>query len=55
MELLRSVSEDIIDRGLGMTSTVSEKSTVLGLYADIFSLRLGEAGGVLLVEDTECL
>lgn len=54
VELLLSVSEEIIDRGLGITSTVSEKSTVLDLYVDIFSLRLGEAGGDLL-EEIECL
>lgn len=44
-----------MDKGLGITSTVSEKSTVLDLYADIFSRRLGEAGGVLPVTDIECL
>lgn len=31
VELLLSVSDDIIDRGRGITSTVSEKSTVLAL------------------------
>lgn len=55
VELLLSVSDEIIDSGRGMTSTVSEKSTVLDLYADIFSRRLGEAGGVLPVIETECL
>lgn len=55
VELLLSVSDEIMERGLGMTSTVSEKSTVLDLYADMFSLRLGEAGGVLPVEEIECL
>lgn len=55
VELLLSVSDEIIDSGRGMTSTVSEKSTVLGLYPDMFSRRLGEAGGVLPVTETECL
>ena len=53
VELLLSVSEDIIERGLGITSTMSEKSTVRDLYPAAFPL-LGEPGGDLEVEG-DCL
>ena len=41
--------EDIIERGLGITSTTSEKSTVRDLYPVALPL-LGEPGGDLDVE-----
>lgn len=50
VELLLSVSDDIIERGLGITSTLSEKSTVRGLYPEALSLLPGDPGGDLEAE-----
>lgn len=50
VELLLSVSEDIIESGLGITSTLSAKSTVRDLYPEALPLLLGEPGGDLEVE-----
>ena len=50
VELLRSVSEEIIERGRGITSTRSEKSTVRDRAADTLRLLCGDAGGDRVAE-----
>ena len=54
VEVLHSVSDEIIDRGLGMTSTRSANPT-RGRKPGALSLRLGEAGGDRAISDIDCL
>jgi len=53
VELLPSVSDEIIDRGRGITSTCSENPT-RGRTPGALSRRRGEDGGVLTMFDIDC-